>query len=190
MPNERTRTVLIHPGVTSSFAVAYVVLGVSAVFDLVSFRQSAGQMSGQARRYHRELLEETKVTSEPSLRAVFVEDAVSVFGRRDRVGRPGPQSDPRIVDTAGSGCGAHRAGDDPRQSSACPAQPRLALHCRYAHDFAATLEEAERGGRANGRRGARVSAIMRWPCRFAGWVHTIAGPGRRGRPRPGSGCRR
>src|ERR1700683_2214368 len=31
---------LIHPGVTSSFTVAYVVLAVSAVFDLLSFRQS------------------------------------------------------------------------------------------------------------------------------------------------------
>ncbi len=71
---------LIHPGVTSSFAVAYVVLGISAVFDLVSFRQSAGQMRGRARRYHRELVQESMVTSEPSLRAVFLEDAVSVFG--------------------------------------------------------------------------------------------------------------
>ena len=32
---------LIHPSGTSSFAVAYVVLAISAVFDLVSFRQSA-----------------------------------------------------------------------------------------------------------------------------------------------------
>jgi hypothetical protein len=39
-------TILIHPGVTSSFAVAYIVLGISTVFDLVSFRQSAGQMIG------------------------------------------------------------------------------------------------------------------------------------------------
>ncbi len=37
-------TELIHPSATSSFAVAYVVLAISAVFDLVSFRQSAGQM--------------------------------------------------------------------------------------------------------------------------------------------------
>jgi cation diffusion facilitator family transporter len=71
---------LIHPSATSSFAVAYIVLGISAVLDLVSFRQSAGQMSGRARRYHRELLQESRITSEPSLRAVFVEDAVSVFG--------------------------------------------------------------------------------------------------------------
>ena len=71
---------LIHPSVTSSFTVAYVVLAISTVFDLVSFRQSAGQMIVRGRRYHRDLLEESKVTSDPTLRAVFVEDAVSVSG--------------------------------------------------------------------------------------------------------------
>jgi cation diffusion facilitator family transporter len=71
---------LIRPSATSSFAVAYVVLAISTVFDLVSFRQSAGQMARRARRYQREFLEESRVTSESSLRAVFVEDAVSVFG--------------------------------------------------------------------------------------------------------------
>jgi cation diffusion facilitator family transporter len=71
---------LVRPSATSSFAVAYVVLAVSTVFDLVSFRESAGQMARRARRYHREFLEESRVTSESSLRAVFVEDAVSVFG--------------------------------------------------------------------------------------------------------------
>jgi divalent metal cation (Fe/Co/Zn/Cd) transporter len=44
---------LIHPGVTSSFGVAYVILGISAVSDLVSFRQSAGQMLLRGRRYSR-----------------------------------------------------------------------------------------------------------------------------------------
>jgi divalent metal cation (Fe/Co/Zn/Cd) transporter len=42
-------TELIHPSVTSSFTVAYVVLAISTVFDLVSFRQSAGQMVCRAR---------------------------------------------------------------------------------------------------------------------------------------------
>jgi cation diffusion facilitator family transporter len=69
---------LIHPSVTSSFAVAYIVLAISTVFDLTSMRQSAGQMMRRARRYHREFLEEARTTSEPSLRAVFAEDAVSV----------------------------------------------------------------------------------------------------------------
>jgi cation diffusion facilitator family transporter len=71
---------LVHPSATSSFAVAYVVLGISTVLDLVSFRQSAGQMVRRARRYHREFLEESRITSDPSLRAVFAEDAVSVSG--------------------------------------------------------------------------------------------------------------
>jgi len=71
---------LIHPSVTSSFAVAYIVLALSAVFDLVSFRQSAGQMIHRGRRYHRSLIEESKVTSDPTLRAVFLEDAVSLSG--------------------------------------------------------------------------------------------------------------
>ncbi len=71
---------LIHPSATSSFAVAYIVLAVSAVFDLMSIRQSAGQMSLRARRYHRDLLEESRVTSDPTLRTVFTADAVSVGG--------------------------------------------------------------------------------------------------------------
>lgn len=71
---------LIRPSATSSFAVAYVVLAISTVLDLVSFRQSAGQMARQARRYERDFLEESRITSEPSLRAVFLEDAVSIAG--------------------------------------------------------------------------------------------------------------
>jgi cation diffusion facilitator family transporter len=71
---------LIHPSATSSFAVAYVVLAISTVLDLMSIRQSASQMARRARRYHREFLQESRVTSDPSLRAVFLEDAVSVSG--------------------------------------------------------------------------------------------------------------
>ena len=71
---------LIHPSATSSFVVAYVVLAISTVLDLMSIRQSAGQMIRRARRYHREFLEESRVTSDPTVRAVFLEDAVSVSG--------------------------------------------------------------------------------------------------------------
>ena len=71
---------LIRPSATSSFAVAYAVLAISTVFDLVSIRQSAGQMAHQARRHQREFREESRVTSEPSLRAVFLEDTVSIAG--------------------------------------------------------------------------------------------------------------
>ena len=71
---------LLHPSATSSFAVAYVVLGISTVLDLVSIRQSAGALITRGRRYSRSLLQESQVTSDPTLRAVFVEDAVSVSG--------------------------------------------------------------------------------------------------------------
>ena len=49
---------LVHPSATKSFALAYVVLGISALFDLVSFRQSGGQMILGARQFDRGLLEE------------------------------------------------------------------------------------------------------------------------------------
>jgi divalent metal cation (Fe/Co/Zn/Cd) transporter len=60
--------------------VAYVVLGISAIFDLVSLRQSAHQMTVQAHLANRSLLEEAAATSDPSLRGVFNEDAVSIAG--------------------------------------------------------------------------------------------------------------
>jgi divalent metal cation (Fe/Co/Zn/Cd) transporter len=71
---------LMHPSVTSRFAVAYVVLAISSALDLISFRQSAGQMSNQARRRNLSLLSQSKTTFDPSLRTVFVQDAVSVSG--------------------------------------------------------------------------------------------------------------
>jgi len=120
-------TELIHPSGTSSFAVAYVVLAISAVFDLVSLHQSGGQMSDLTRRAKRvveeagaaavlptgrddkadagpvdvgrihdrdddrlrtggqdlqlqDLLHQSAVTSNPTLRAVFVGDLVAVSG--------------------------------------------------------------------------------------------------------------
>jgi divalent metal cation (Fe/Co/Zn/Cd) transporter len=71
---------LAHPSATSSFAVAYVVLGVSTVFDLLSLRQSAHQMNVLARRAKLSILEEAAATSDPSLRTVFNSDAVSIGG--------------------------------------------------------------------------------------------------------------
>jgi cation diffusion facilitator family transporter len=73
-------TELLHPSSTSSFAVAYVVLAFSAVFDLLSLRQSAHQMSVEAQRANRTILDQSAATSDPSLRGVFNEDAVSVAG--------------------------------------------------------------------------------------------------------------
>ena len=116
---------LIHPGVTSSFAVAYVVLAISAVFDLVSFRQSAGQMIHRGRRYHRDLLEESRVTSDPTLRAVFLEDAVSVSGDVITLAALALNQITGSSIPPGGGRGAHRAGAYPHQSPARQTQPRL-----------------------------------------------------------------
>jgi cation diffusion facilitator family transporter len=71
---------LIHPVHTSSFGVVYVVLAISTVFDAVSLRQSVHQMSFLARSFNRNLMEQSKVTSDPTLRAVLLEDAVSISG--------------------------------------------------------------------------------------------------------------
>jgi hypothetical protein len=54
-----------------------VVLAISAAFDLASLRQSAGQMTRRAHRFHRELAAESRATSDPTLRTVFLSDAVS-----------------------------------------------------------------------------------------------------------------
>jgi cation diffusion facilitator family transporter len=71
---------LIHPVATSSFLLAYVVLAVSTVFDLVSFRQSVRQMVEGARRNRRGVLAHAALTSDPMLRGVFNEDSVSIAG--------------------------------------------------------------------------------------------------------------
>jgi cation diffusion facilitator family transporter len=71
---------LIHPSPTTSFVIAYIVLAISTVFDLISLRQSAHQMSAQARLANRSLLDQAATTSDPSLRAVFNGDAVSIDG--------------------------------------------------------------------------------------------------------------
>lgn len=71
---------LVHPTTTSSFMVAYLVLEAATIFDLPSLRQSAYQMSTEARLANRSILRHTDTTSDPSLRGVFNEDAVSILG--------------------------------------------------------------------------------------------------------------
>ena len=71
---------LIHPVTTQSFLLAYVILAVSTVFDLISFRQSAGQMVAGARRSGQSVLDYAALTSDPMLRGVFNEDSASIVG--------------------------------------------------------------------------------------------------------------
>jgi cation diffusion facilitator family transporter len=71
---------LIDPVEAESFAVAYVVLVVAFVLEAISFAQASRQLSGEAKRFDRGLLEHVRLTSDPTTRAVFAEDAAALVG--------------------------------------------------------------------------------------------------------------
>lgn len=71
---------LIHPEAASDYLVGYIVLAVSFVLEGVSFLQSMRQANAEAEHYERELLEHVLRTSDPTLRAVFAEDAAALIG--------------------------------------------------------------------------------------------------------------
>lgn len=71
---------LIHPESASDFLVGYLVLALAFVLEGVSFLQSARQARAEADHYDRELLEHVLATSDPTLRAVFAEDAAALTG--------------------------------------------------------------------------------------------------------------
>ena len=71
---------LIDPGEASDFVVAYVVLAIAFVLEGVSFAQAFRQVGREASTIDRELLEHALQTSDPTLRAVFAEDAAALIG--------------------------------------------------------------------------------------------------------------
>jgi cation diffusion facilitator family transporter len=71
---------LSHPEPASYFAVGYVVLAVSALFEGISFRQSVRQARAEAVVMRRDLIEHVLATSDPTLRAVFAEDSAALAG--------------------------------------------------------------------------------------------------------------
>ncbi|QGQ20436.1 cation diffusion facilitator family transporter [Cellulomonas sp. JZ18] len=71
---------LVHPEPAGSFVVAYVVLAIAFVLEGVSFAQAWRQSRGDARRRHRGLVEQVLATSDPTVRAVFFEDAAALVG--------------------------------------------------------------------------------------------------------------
>ncbi len=73
-------TELIHPEPAQDFVVAYVVLAFSFLLEGVSFLQSTRQAKAEAHEIDRELLEHVVATSDPTLRAVFAEDAAALVG--------------------------------------------------------------------------------------------------------------
>ncbi len=71
---------LRNPEPAEDFVVGYVVLGLAFVLEGISFLQSTRQARREAVALDRDLLEHVIATSDPTLRAVFVEDLVALIG--------------------------------------------------------------------------------------------------------------
>jgi cation diffusion facilitator family transporter len=71
---------LFHPESAEDFIVGYIVLIVSFVLEAISFTQSIRQARPQAAWLQRDLIEYVSATSDPTLRAVFAEDAAALIG--------------------------------------------------------------------------------------------------------------
>lgn len=71
---------IIAPEPASDFLVAYVVLAVAFVLEGVSFVQALRQTREAARELERRTLEQVLISSDPTLRAVFAEDAAALLG--------------------------------------------------------------------------------------------------------------
>jgi cation diffusion facilitator family transporter len=71
---------LIHQEPADRFVIGYVVLAVSFLLEGASFLQSARQARAEATEFQRDLIEHVMATSDPTLRAVFAEDAAALVG--------------------------------------------------------------------------------------------------------------
>jgi cation diffusion facilitator family transporter len=71
---------LVHPEPATAYAVGYVVLGVSFVLEGISFARSVRQARPTAELLNRDLIDAVMATSDPTLRAVFAEDAAALVG--------------------------------------------------------------------------------------------------------------
>jgi cation diffusion facilitator family transporter len=73
-------TELRAPTPADDFVLGYVVLAISLLLEGVSFTRSVRQARPEAEALQRDLLEHVLATSDPSLRAVFAEDAAALVG--------------------------------------------------------------------------------------------------------------
>lgn len=71
---------LLAPEPAADFLIAYVVLAVAFVLEAISFFQARGQAQQGARRTDRDLWTHILETSDPTVRAVFLEDAAALVG--------------------------------------------------------------------------------------------------------------
>jgi cation diffusion facilitator family transporter len=73
-------TKLLEPGGEASYTWAYIVLAIAFVLEGISFRQAFRQTRGEARDLERHVMQHALATSDPTLRAVFAEDAAALIG--------------------------------------------------------------------------------------------------------------
>ena len=71
---------LLNPAPAELFGVSYAVLAVAFVLEGISFLRALRQSRRDARESHRDLLDYVMGTSDPTLRAVFFEDAAALIG--------------------------------------------------------------------------------------------------------------
>jgi cation diffusion facilitator family transporter len=71
---------LLHPEPATDFLVGYVVLALSFLLEGISFLRSVRQARPAAELFERDLIEQVMATSDPTLRAVFAEDAAALLG--------------------------------------------------------------------------------------------------------------
>lgn len=71
---------LFHAEPATDYGVAYAVLGISFVLEAISFQQAYRQVRAEATSADRDLLEHALKTSDPTVRAVFAEDAAALIG--------------------------------------------------------------------------------------------------------------
>ncbi|MCU1378261.1 MAG: family transporter [Acidimicrobiales bacterium] len=71
---------VLHQVDATSFGVAYAILAISALFDSVSLVQAVRQLRSEARQFRRDFLDQVVLTSDPTVRAVFAEDAAAIAG--------------------------------------------------------------------------------------------------------------
>ncbi|MEN0070691.1 MAG: cation diffusion facilitator family transporter, partial [Propionicimonas sp.] len=71
---------LLSPEPADNFGVAYVTLGAAALLEGISFVQASRQARRAAERNDRDLWTHVMRTSDPTVRAVFFEDAAALIG--------------------------------------------------------------------------------------------------------------